>query len=60
MKIFRIVSAVTAEVTEVAGATDTINTEMILIIVAISGGFTLASKAIENIKYGSRRRRRRR
>lgn len=33
MKIFRIVSAVTAEVTEVAGATDTINTEMILTIV---------------------------
>lgn len=33
MKIFKIVSAVTAEVTEVAGATDTINTEMILIIV---------------------------
>lgn len=33
MKIFRIVSAVTAEVTGIAGTTDTINTEMILIIV---------------------------
>lgn len=34
--------------------------EIILIIVAISGGFTLATKAVDNIKYGRRRRRRRR
>ena len=34
--------------------------EIILIIAAISGGFTLATKAVDNIKYGRRRRRRRR
>lgn len=34
--------------------------EIILIIAAISGGFTLAGKAVDNIKYGRRRRRRRR
>lgn len=33
---------------------------IVLVIAAISGGFTLAGKAVDNIKYGRRRRRRRR